>query len=533
MTPPERSRDDRLVLAIDLGSGGPKVGFVSLTGRVAWQTHVAVPTVRLPKGGAEQDADAWWTIITDAARTVLADGTVDATAVVAVAVTGQWDSTVPVDEDGVPVGPCIMWQDYRGAKYVNERFAGPFAGYKASRAVEWIRKTAGVPGTTDIIAHIHYLESERPEIASQARWYLEPVDYLTMRFTGEASASPASMTAAWLTDTRKLDRVEYDASLVAKSGVPAHKLPPLHPTGSVVGTVRAEVAADLGLPAGVQVVAGMTDLHAAALGSGSLGEFETHMALSTTAWISAPVPFKKTDPFRQVATCPGFDGGGYLILDNHDTGGVCLEWLRDNVLTEPGDAPGAYDALTDLAAASPPGSNGIIFTPWLKGNRTPVQDGHARAGFHNLSLTTSRADMVRAVLEGVAYNNLWLHQVVEKFAGRRLDPIRVVGGGAASPLWCQIHADVMDRRIERMAQPLHAQLRGMGIAAGLALGAVQRAEVRDLVEVDGVFTPDPEARATYARLFAEFPKLYSAQKGMFERLNSSKHRARAAAKAAG
>jgi xylulokinase len=517
------TREEQLVLAIDLGTGGPKVGFVSLTGKVAWQDHYPVATTRLPRGGAEQDAEEWWTIITDAVRKVLANAVVRADAVVAVAVTGQWDSIVPVDAEGVPVGPCILWMDYRGARHVNERFAGFAAGYKPTRALEWVRKTAGIPGTTDQVAHMLYLEADRPEIAQAARWYLEPVDYLTMRFTGEATASPASMTAAWLTDSRKLDRLEYDASLVAKSGVPAGKLPALRATGSVVGTVRDDVAADLGLPRGVQVVAGMTDLHAAAIGSGSLGDYETHMALSTTAWISAPVPFKKTDILRQVVSVPGFADGGYVILDNHDTGGVCLEWLRD-VLTVPGSERVPYDELTELAASSVPGSNNVIFTPWLKGNRTPVSDGRARAGFHNLSLTTTRADMVRAVLEGVAYNNLWLLEVVEKFAKRRLDPIRVVGGGAASRLWCQIHADIMDRTIERMAEPLHAQLRGMGIAAGLALGEVRKDEVRDLVQVDGLFTPDPATREVYDQLYAEFPKLYAAQKDMFKRLNSSKRK---------
>jgi xylulokinase len=519
-------RDDALVLAIDLGTGGPKVGFVSLTGQVAWQDHVPVATTRFPRGGAEQDAEEWWTIITDAVRKVIANATVPADAVVAVAVTGQWDSIVPVDAEGLPVGPCILWQDYRGARHVNERFSGPVAGYKPTRALEWIRKTAGVPGTTDVVAHILYLEHDRPEISADARWYLEPVDYLTMRFTGEATASHASMTAAWLTDNRKLDVYEYDRSLVAKSGVPAEKLAPLRPTGSVIGTVRDDVADDLGLPRGVQVVAGMTDLHAAAIGSGALGDYETHMALSTTAWISAPVPFKKTDAIRQIVSVPGLTPGGYVIVDNHDTGGVCLEWLR-GVLTDAGDEAVPYDEITELAAASEPGSNGVIFTPWLKGNRTPIADGHARAGFHNLSLTTTRADLVRAVLEGVAYNNLWLHEAVERFAKRRLDPIRVVGGGATSALWCQIHADVMDRTIERMAEPLHAQLRGMGLAAGLALGAVEVGEVRDLVTVDGTFTPDPSSRAVYDRLFAEFPKLYKAQKGMFQRLNSSRRKAKA------
>jgi hypothetical protein len=140
------------------------------------------------------------------------------------------------------------------------------------------------------------------------------------------------------------------------------------------------------------------------------------MALSTTSWISAPVPFKKTDVFSQIACVPGVTPGLYLIANSHDTGGVCLEWLRGNVLTEAGAALAPYDELTALAADSAPGAGGILFTPWLKGERSPVDDRHARAGFHNLSLTTTRADIVRSVLEGVAFNNRWLHDAVEKFA---------------------------------------------------------------------------------------------------------------------
>src|SRR5690606_7374076 len=136
-----------------------------------------------------------------------------------------------------------------------------------------------------------------------------------------------------------------------------------------------------------------------------------------------------------------------------------------------------------------------------------------------VSLASTRADLVRAVLEGVAYNNHWLHGYVEKFAGQRLDPIRVVGGGAQSDLWCQIHADVMDRTIEQVADPLHAQLRGAAVLAGMSLGLVDRAEVRDLVSVANTFRPDPDTRAVYARLSAELPRLYASQRKMFRRLN--------------
>lgn len=533
----QRIRDrgrDGLVLAVDLGTGGPKIGFVSVTGRVAWQDHVRLSTRWLDGGGAVQDAREWWAVITDAVRKAIANGTVPAGDVVAVCVTGQWASTVPVDADGVPVGDCIMWQDHRGIRLVRRRIGGRVAGYSPRALAAWVRKTGGIPGGNDPVGHMLNLGANYPDVAAAARWYLEPVDYVAMRFTGVAAATHASMTAAWLTDNRRLDHLAYDDDLVERAGVDGDKLPPLVATGSVVGAVRDDVAADLGLPPGVQVVAGVPDLHAAAVGSGALGEGQAHMALSTTSWISLPVPRKRTDVSHGMASIPGLDGA-YLLANNHDTSGLCLQWLRDNVLAAddglfggdgddrgPADGPAgtcSFDDLTALAATSSPGARRVVFTPWLAGERTPVSDSHLRGGFHNVSLATTRADLVRAVMEGVAYNNHWLHGYVERFAKRTLDPIRVVGGGAQSELWCQIHADVMDRTIEQVADPLHAQLRGAAMLAGMSLGLIERGEVRDLVAVSCTFTPDPANRDVYARLSAELPRLCSSQRKMFRRLN--------------
>jgi len=518
---------DGLVLAVDLGTGGPKVGFVSVTGRVAWQDHAPVRTRWLDGGGAVQDAGEWWTIITDAVRKVLANGDVPADRVSAVCITGQWASTVPVDAEGVPVGDCIMWQDHRGIRLTRQRIGGPVAGYDPRALAAWVRKTAGIPGGNDPVGHMLNLATNYPDVATAARWYLEPVDYLAMRFTGVAAATHASMTAAWLTDNRRLDVLAYDADLVRRAGVDGDKLPPLVATGSVIGPVRDDVAADLGLPPDVRVVAGVPDLHAAAIGSGALGPAEAHMALSSTSWISLPVPRKKTDILHGMASIPGLDGG-YLLADNHDTSGLCLQWLRDNVVApddglfgdgHPSTDPCSFDDLTALAAGSPPGARRTVFTPWLAGERTPVADSHVRGGFHNLSLTTTRADLVRAVMEGVAYNNHWLLGYVEKFVKQPLDPIRIVGGGAVSELWCQIHADVMDRTIEQVDDPLNAQLRGAAVLAGMSLGLVDRAEVRDLVGVSRTFSPDPTNRQVYDRLSSELPKLYASQRKMFRRLN--------------
>jgi xylulokinase len=134
-------------------------------------------------------------------------------------------------------------------------------------------------------------------------------------------------------------------------------------------------------------------------------------------------------------------------------------------------------------------------------------------------VATGNVELIRAVLEGVAYNSRWLNAAVERFAGRRLEPLRIFGGGSVSDLWCQIHADVMDRTIERVAEPVHTNLRGAALFAALALGAVSREDVRDLVPVDCTFEPDPSTREAYDRLYAEFPGLYKGQRRMFARLN--------------
>ena len=521
MTQAHPDEDRRVVLAVDLGTGGPKVGLVSFAGRIIWWEHRAVPTTYGPGGAATQDADDWWRLVVDATRRGVAAARLEPDQVVAVCVTGQWASTVPVDAAGLPVGPCLMWTDTRGAPHSRAVVGGPVQGYQPVTLATWIRHSGGVPAPSgdDPIGHMLHLDRDQPGIAARARWYLEPVDYLSMRFTGVAAASHMSMTAAWLTDTRRLDLMAYDEKLVRMAGVDPSKLPPLVPSGSVIGPVRAEVAAELGISPAAQVVTGMPDLHAATVGSGCVLDHETHLSIGTSGWISCPLPEKKTDVLRQTTTVPGLGAGGYLLGNNQDSAGRCLQWFRDNVARAGDGGVPDYAEITATAATAPPGAGGVIFTPWLTGERSPVDDRSARAGFHNISVATTQADLARAVLEGVAYNLRWLLDAAEHFTGHTLDPIRIIGGGAQSGLWCQIVADVCDRTIERVAEPLLCGLRGAALAAGMALGVLSPPEVRALVPTDRTFRPDARNRATYDRLFAEFPRLHKAQRHLFARLN--------------
>ncbi|MDO9496667.1 MAG: FGGY-family carbohydrate kinase [Nocardioides sp.] len=518
-------RGERYVLSVDLGSSVVKVGLVSLDGTIAWWSRTALETIRAADGAVTQDPERWWQIILQEAQRALAEGPVDRTQLVAVAVTGQWSSTVPVDATGHPVGPALMWADTRGERHARELLSGRVQGYRARVAFEWVRRSGGIPTPSggDSLGNLLFLERDAPDVAAATAYYLEPVDYLTMRFTGVTTATHASMFPSWLTDNRHLEVLDYDPVLVALAGLDRGKLPPLLVTGSVVGPIAASVAEELAIDPGILVVNGLPDLHASAVGSGCVADHEAHLAVSTTTWVSCPVPKKKTDLFRSVASVPGLWPGQYLVVNNQRASGRCLEWLRDQVVA-PLDGlvaaePPTYERLVALAGTVSAGSGGVIFTPWLDGENSPVEDPYARAGFHNLSLHTTRAHLVRSVLEGVAYNARWLLEAADNFTGRRLDPVRLVGGGIQSDLWCQIIADVTGRTAERVADPVLCGLRGAALFAGLVLGAVGREELRDLVPVDAIFTPDAANRRMYDRIYDEYLRMYKVQRGAFGRLN--------------
>ena len=236
-----------------------------------------------------------------------------------------------------------------------------------------------------------------------------------------------------------------------------------------------------------------------------------------------------------IASIPSGLPGRYVIADEHETGGACLTWLRDNVLY-PGDAlaadatstttstttsapDGVFGILNDVAASVPAGAHGVLFTPWLNGERSPVDDHTIRAGFHNLSLSSSRSDMVRAVFEGVALNSAWLLGAVEKFCKKEFSALAFVGGGANSDLWSQIHADTTGRTIRQVADPVLANVRGAGLLTLLALGHVRESDIPGTVQVKATYEPDPSSAAVYADVLKEFVNLYKQTKGIHKRLN--------------
>ncbi|HNK64509.1 MAG TPA: FGGY-family carbohydrate kinase, partial [Anaerolineales bacterium] len=373
-------------------------------------------------------------------------------------------------------------------------------------------------------AHILYLKHTHPEIYQNTYKFLEPIDYIGLLLTGKFAASSNSIILHWVTDNRNISNVAYNEGLIRLSGIEREKLPDLFPPNTVLGNLLPKVAKEWGLREDVQVIMGSPDVHSAAVGSGAAADFEAHLYIGTSGWMTCHVPFKKTDLFHNMASLPSSIPGRYLLTNEQECAGVNLQYLRDNIFfsqdelktTKPENTYQIFDQIAQRTSA---GSEGLIYMPWLYGERTPVEDRFVRGGFFNLSLHTNREHMIRAVFEGVAYNARWLLKYVEQFNGKPANAINMVGGGAKSEIWCQIHADVLNRPMRQMKDPIEANLRGASLLAAASLGYIRYDDIGSRVPVAKTFTPNPDHRKLYDELFREFLVIYENNKKMYARLN--------------
>ncbi len=517
------------LLCIDLGTSGCKAAIFTLHGELIGFDFSPVPLDLVPGGGAEQDPEKWWQAIVKASRRLIEKHAPVSDTIAAVSVNTQWSGTVAVDQKGCHLMNAIIWLDTRGAKQIRALIKGIInvSGYGASKLYRWIKLTGGAPGAAgkDSLAHILYIKANLPHIYQSAHKFMEVKDYINLRLTGRFLATYDSITLHWVTDNRDPARIDYHSGLLKMTGLQREKLPDLVKATDVIGTLTRKAADDLGLPMSVKVVGGSPDTVAACIGSGAVKDYEGHTYIGTSSWISAHVPYKKVSLQSSIASLPSAIPNRYYIANEQESAGNCLNFLRDNVLYHQDEllreknVPDIFKVFDHLAASSPPGANGLIFTPWLYGERTPVDNHLIRGGWHNLSLGNNRADIIRSCLEGVALNQKWCLNAVEKFMQRKVGPINMVGGGSNSDIWCQIHADVFNRPIRQMTDPIMANARGSAFIAAVALGAMTFDQIPARVKVKKTYYPDPSNHKIYKKKFKEFINIYHANKAIHARLN--------------
>lgn len=524
------TQNESVILAVDLGTSSMKTALISVSGKVLGWESQPLQLYLTSDGGVEQSPAEWWQAFLDTASRLLQRRLARPEQIRAVCCSTQGEGTIPVDRNGDTLMNCVLWMDMRGEPYLKKQFKGLInpTGASLLKSLQWIRLTGGMPSMTgkDPAAHMLLIRDAYPAVYERSYKFLNVLDYMNLRLTGRFTATYDSILTSWVSDNRSPHDIHYAPALMQTCGVDADKFPEIVPCTAVLGELLPQVAHQLNLPRNVQVVAGAIDNTAAAVGSGAIEDYQLHLYIGTSSWMAAHVPFKKTDPFSALASLPCAVPGRYLLTALQATAGGNLTFLRDKILyhkdelLQEAQMPDIFKVLDQIAERVPAGANGLLYTPWIWGERSPVEDKNLRAGLINMSLHNNREDIIRAFLEGIAFNTRWLMQPAEKFMGRRVDRIHIVGGGAQSDVWCQIFADVLNTEIKQMSDPVYANGRGAAWIGAVGLGEVGFEDIPRLAQVKRLYQPNPKNVAVYHERFQIFTRVYRQLKGIYRRLNS-------------
>ncbi|HRJ44258.1 MAG: xylulokinase [Caldilineaceae bacterium] len=453
---------------------------------------------------SEQDPALWWSGAVASIRQVLAASGIDPAAVAGVGLTGQMHGLVLVDAAGQVLRPSILWNDQRTASQCDEIRA------RLGKA-ELIRITGNDALTGFTAPKILWVQENEPEIYARIHKILLPKDYVRYRLTGDFATDRAGAGGTLLVELATRD---WSPGVVQALGIRPEWLPPTHEGTQITGVVSATAAEATGLRAGTPVVGGGGDQAAQATGVGAVEEGIVALTLGTSGVVFASVdkPFYEAE--GRLHAFPHSLPGKWHLMGVMLSAAGSLRWYRDTL------APGvAYDDLLAPAAAIPPGSDGLFFLPYLTGERTPHPDPLARGAFVGLTVRHGQPHMTRAVLEGVAFGLRDSFELMKSAGLSAIRQVRVSGGGAASPLWRQILADVLDSELVTVNTSEGAAL-GAALLAGVGAGIWPDGETacRETVRVTGSTLPEATASAVYEKSYRLYRALYPALRGVFSEL---------------
>jgi xylulokinase len=479
-------------LALDLGTTAAKAAVVSPDGRILGSGAKELVTTFGAGGSAEQDAELVWEAVLTAARNALDKaGTLARRDVRVVCATSQWASVVPVDASGHPVGPMLMWLDQRGGQHLSV----------ITKDSESKRHWLDIHGLSPSLSltHVLFLQHDRPDIHSLAATYLEPADYLSARLCGRLAATGCTAMPFTLTDQRSLGDVTWSDQLINRAGVDRKKLPELVPSMSILGPLLGTVAHQLGLRTDTVVVTGANDTVAAAVGTNAIASGHATVVMGTTSVLTTHHPHRIIADEKFLATMPSALNDRFSFMAEAGLGGKVLELFLQEISPDSGaSVDDAFANLSPLVEGVPVGADGLLFLPWVLGSAAPRVDGRHRGAFLGVSMKTTRAHMIRAVLEGLALQMRWLVDEVEATLHVRYETLRFAGGGAQCDAWAQVMADVLARPIDQLSEPRHANARGAGLLGLAVLDEVDLNNLEAIVPIARRYEPSPGSAALFA-----------------------------------
>lgn len=502
-----------LLLGLDVGTTSVKAGLFDAAGRQVAAEGREYPLSHPAPDHVEIDAEAWWSSAVAAVRGVLASPGVSPHAVAAMGVSSQGETIVAVDADGRPLGPALVWLDNRATAEARQLAA------QFPNALVYDR--TGIPDVNPTwpASKLLWWRDHEPQLFRDAARFLLVEDFVLHRLTGRFVTEGGIQCTSMLFD---IVEGRWWHEMLDAVGVGPERLPDIASPGSVVGRLTPDAAAALGLPVGLPVVAGGMDQGAGAVGVGNTGSGVVSESTGGALTVQAAVARHGGDPSRQTPVYIHSAPGQYLYCPVCPTGGMALTWFRDNLGVPEMErarrqGASAYDLLTALAAAIPPGCDGLTMLPHLAGAFSPEYVPEARGAFIGITLAHTRGHFVRSVLEAVAFMLRRNVELVSR-AGAPATEIRSHGGGARSRLWNQIKADACGLPVVTL-EGEDAAVRGDAMLAGVAVGVFPDLAAADaaLVATQDRYEPDPANRAAYDDAYDRYNRLFEALRPEFER----------------
>ncbi len=517
------------VICYDLGTTGVKTCVFQIGEkiRLLGSDYASYALYVLENGGAEQDTEEWWQAMCVTTRAVLAATNLEGSDIKAVSFCSQMQCLVLVDREGKPVRRAVSYMDNRASALFGK-------GPGLLQLLTWLRLTKAAPvSAKDPLWRYKWVEKYEPDHFARTHKWLDAKDYLACRLTGEITMTEGSAFPTFLYDVRP-GRHGWSRKLCRLAGVRMEHLPRIIDSLEPVGPMTAEAADALGLLRGTTVFSGGGDAELIGVGVGAVEPGDTHLYLGTSGWISTVTGRQIVDIGRSMASIVGVQPDRYHYFAEMETAGKSLEWVKDHLALDEIDIylekkqvtdslesiyRSLYDYLCQVIDRVPAGSGGVIFAPWLHGNRCPFEDANARGIFFNIGLETGKSDLIRSVVEGIAFHcRLMMEAHQHKLPVSKT--IRVCGGIANAPVICQILADILEREIDVFPNPQNAGALGAAVLMATAMGKIPSvAGAKVMLPEPVTYKPDSEKREAYGKNYLVFSKLYKRNKPLFSILN--------------
>ncbi len=528
----------KYVIAYDFGTTGVKTCLLSVSGEVTL-IDGSYETYRLytfENGGAEQDSDEWWAAMCKTTKDLLTKTGKSPEDIAGISFCSQMQGLVLVDRYGKCVRRPMSYMDQRAEdifdKYNKKGIR--VAGLPVGTLIKCLKQTTAAPTSCkDPVWKYHWVKDNEPEAFAKVYKWLDVKEYLICRATGEFVMTKDSAYATFLYDTRD-GKWCWSKSLCKALKVNMDHLPRVIECTDKAGELTDEAAAELGLASGTPVFGGGGDATLIGVGAGCVKPGETHIYSGTSGWVGTVTDKQVVDIISMIAATVGAKSGIFNYFAEMETAGKCFEWVKEHLaLDEIGiylnkqdvaestetEYISLYDYLSDTVSKAAPGSDGVIFAPWLHGNRCPFEDPDAAGMFFNLKINTGKTEMMRSVLEGICFHLRWMLECEEKKV-KTSENIRFVGGGALSPVTCQMLADITGRKIETVNNSQDVGAIGAAMLAGVGIGEMGSLdEAAQMISVKATYIPNPDNKKIYDKNYNVFRKLHDANKKLFKEIN--------------